>query len=266
MNIKCAECQCAPEECFPENNNDIQCKNCAKPTCCCVSIHKLTKETNYSANHHALFFRSPFSSIIRYVRYAKGLYAAALGIEILCITAAEIGENTGLYLFGLNPFGITIAYVMGYTLAAFATFATILGRYNYDSNQKVCSCCSVLEQDSSKGFISNLKTTFKNFTIGIEKLPSLYKQPDLKNIIKTSLIILITAESICILTAETVDLIFYKYSILLSVPLALLAGAFTVVAPEAYRKTKRNRKPPSTGNKDFVSFSGFKNKSSYKKS
>jgi hypothetical protein len=33
----------------------------------------------------------------------KGLYAAALGIEILCITAAEIGENTGLYLFGFNP-------------------------------------------------------------------------------------------------------------------------------------------------------------------
>jgi hypothetical protein len=50
--------------------------------------------------------------------------------------------------------------------------------------------------------------------------------------------ILITAESVWILTAETVDLIFYKYSILLSVPLALLAGAFTVVAPSAYRKLK----------------------------
>jgi hypothetical protein len=49
-------------------------------------------------------------------------------------------------------------------------------------------------------------------------------------------LILIIAESVCILTAETVDLIFYQYSILLSIPLALLAGAFTVVAPEAYRK------------------------------
>jgi hypothetical protein len=50
--------------------------------------------------------------------------------------------------------------------------------------------------------------------------------------------ILVTAESACILTAETVDLIFYQYSILLAVPLALLAGAFTVVAPEAYRRKR----------------------------
>jgi hypothetical protein len=57
-------------------------------------------------------------------------------------------------------------------------------------------------------------------------------------ILKTSVVILITAESACILTAETVDLIFYQYSILLSIPMALLAGAFTVVAPEAYRKVK----------------------------
>jgi hypothetical protein len=34
------------------------------------------------------------------------------------------------------------------------------------------------------------------------------------------------------LTAEIVDPIFYKYSILLSVSLALLACAFTVVPPE----------------------------------
>jgi hypothetical protein len=54
-------------------------------------------------------------------------------------------------------------------------------------------------------------------------------------------VILVTAESVCILTAETVDLIFYKYSIMLSIPLALLAGAFTVVVPEAYRKTRSTR-------------------------
>jgi hypothetical protein len=65
-----------------------------------------------------------------------------------------------------------------------------------------------------------------------------YKQRNLRCIIMTSLIILITAESICILTAEIVDLIFYKYTILLSVPLAVLAGAFPVVPPEAYRKMK----------------------------
>jgi hypothetical protein len=96
----------------------------------------------------------------------------------------------------------------------------------------------VLEQASKKGFLTNLKTTFKNFVTGIKKLPYLYKQPNLKNILKTSVVILISAESACILTAETVDLLFYNYSILLAVPLALLAGAFTVVVPEAYRKVK----------------------------
>jgi hypothetical protein len=35
---------------------------------------------------------------------------------------------------------------MGYALAGFTTFATILGRYNYGSNDKIDSC-SVLEQD-----------------------------------------------------------------------------------------------------------------------
>jgi hypothetical protein len=39
---------------------------------------------------------------------------------------------------------------------------------------------------------------------------------------------------------ENTDLLFYLYSILLFIPLALLAGSFTVVAPEAYRKIKRN--------------------------
>jgi hypothetical protein len=53
------------------------------------------------------------------------------------------------------------------------------------------------------------------------------------------LIILVTAESACILTAETIDLIFYKHSMLLSIPLALLVGSFTVTAPEAYKKTKQ---------------------------
>ena len=183
-----------------------------------------------------------------------------LELKFCVLLPAEIGENTALYLFGFNPSGIAIAYSLGYALAGFTTFATILGRYNYGSpNQTICSCCSVLEQDSNKGFISNLKTTFKNFAIGIKKLPYLYKQQNLKTIMKTSLVILITAESVCILTAETVDLIFYKYSILLSIPLALLAGAFTVVVPEAYRKTRKTRNN-SPDNNGFISFSNFKDK------
>jgi hypothetical protein len=177
---------------------------------------------------------------------AKGLYAAALGIEILCIAAAEIGENTGLYLFGFNPWGIAIAYMMGYALAGFTTFITILGRYNNHQGEirtgtrKTDSCCSVLEQDPSQGFLSNLKTTFMYFALGFKRLLQIRNQQGLKIIAKSSLYILVTAESACILTAETVDLVFYQYSIPLSVPLALMAGAFTVVVPMAYRKTKHS--------------------------
>ena len=78
----------------------------------------------------------------------------------------------------------------------------------------------------------------KNSAFGLGGLLSVYQQPNLRCIIMTILLILIAAESICFLTAEIVDLIFYKYSILLSVPLALLAGAFTVVPLGAYRKMK----------------------------
>ena len=229
--MRCAECQCAPQECIKQTY--FQCKNCTKADCCCISFHQQQTDR-------------PLPSLFRYLDQVKGLYAAALGIEILCIASTEIGENTGLYLFGFNPFGIITAYAMGYALAGFTTFITILGRYNLSSSkQDMCSCCSVLEQDSNKGFIPNLSITFKNFAVGLQRLPSLYKQPSLRSILKTSLVILVTAESVCILTAETVDLIFYRYSILLSVPLALLAGAFTVVAPIAYRKLKSNNQQKS---------------------
>jgi hypothetical protein len=128
-------------------------------------------------------------------------------------------------------------------LQRFTTFAAILGRYNYyygSNNDNIdSSCSSVLEQGAGSGFSPNFKTTFRNFVIGITKLPYLHRQPNLKYVLKTSAYILLTAESACILTAETVDLVFYQYSILLSIPLALLAGAFTVVAPEAYRKIKQ---------------------------
>ena len=50
------------------------------------------------------------------------------------------------------------------------------------------------------------------------------------------MVILITAESACILTAETIGIVFYNYSILLGIPLALLVGALTVVFIEARKK------------------------------
>jgi hypothetical protein len=80
-------------------------------------------------------------------------------------------------------------------------------------------------------------TTFAIFTAGFNKLTHLSKQPDLRKILKTSLVIHVTIESVCILTAETVGIIFYNYSILLST-VPWLRGAFTVVVPEAYQKSK----------------------------
>jgi hypothetical protein len=242
MSLRCAECQCAPQECIQEDISNNHCRNCTKDICCCLNIHQRLK---YSINQFSRSRPSTFS-VSRFLGHVKGFYAAALGIEILCIGAAELGENSGLYIFGFNTSGITIAYFLGYALAGFTTFVTILGRYNYSSDSiQICSCCSVLEQDSKKGFLTNLKTTFTNFAVGFKKLPYLYKQSNLKMILKTSVVILITAESACILTAETVGVFFYTYSIFLSVPLALFAGALTVVVPEAYRKVKSDNSTKS---------------------
>jgi hypothetical protein len=96
---------------------------------------------------------------------------------------------------------------MGYALAGFTTFIMILGRYdNRQQNEKgtvrheMDSCCSVLEQDSAQGFVSNFKTTFTNFALGLKLLLEIRNQSGLKIILKSSLFILVTAESACILT------------------------------------------------------------------
>ena len=95
------------------------------------------------------------------------MYPAALGIAILCIMAAELGENIGLYTFGFNLTGIILAYIIGYALAGFTTFMTSLGRYSHSysstnsNNIKIESCCSILEQQSQKGFLINMLLTFK---------------------------------------------------------------------------------------------------------
>jgi hypothetical protein len=213
---KCAECECSPAICRTVIFN--QCDNCSRKKCCCLAIHKR-------------------NNLLTFFYYTKTLFAAALGIEILCISAAVIGENIALYSIGYNLQGIVFGYGMGYAAAGFATFMTILGRYN--PNAKIDSCCSVLEQQSNKGFVANLIITFRNFGLGVSKLFSLHRQSNIKHILKTSLIILFTAETVCILTAETVDLVFYNYSLLLSIPLALLAGTFVVASQEAYKKIKR---------------------------
>jgi hypothetical protein len=219
MAIKCTECDCVTDVC---KNVDLKhCIRCTKQTCCCITIHKPNKQ----------------NSILIFFHHTRTLFAAALGIEILCISAAEIGENSAFYFFGYHLQGIILGYIIGYLAAGFTTFMTILGRYDL-RNTKIDSCCSVLDQQSNKGFLPNLIVTFKNFGLGIYKLLSIHRQSNIKRILKTSLIILVTAETACILTAETVDLIFYKQSMLLSIPLALLAGSLAVIIPEAYKKTK----------------------------
>jgi hypothetical protein len=126
---------------------------------------------------------------------------------------------------------------MGYGTAALATFVAILGRYKY--NERIDSCCSVLDKNSRKGLVVNLISTFTDFAIGLRKLTQLHRQNELKKILKTSGYILITAESACIITAETVDLIFYESSLFLSIPLGLLVGALTITALEAYKVSKQ---------------------------
>ena len=209
--MKCAECQCTPKDCI-----DYQCSVCTKEICCCVRVKK------HSANN---FFKN-----------VKNLYATALAIEILCLSAAEIGENSSFIMFGFRTaIAITLGYILGYGLAAFTTFATILGRSTF--SDQMCSCCSVLEQ-TPNGFIVTLLTTFKNCGKGVKKMTQLHKESNVRKILWTSVVILVTAETACILTAETIDLIFYRHSLFISIPLSLLAGAFAVVFPEAYKKTK----------------------------
>jgi hypothetical protein len=76
------------------------------------------------------------------------MFAAALGIEILCIAFAEVGEKAGFMLFGYRFPGAAIAYAMGCSLAGMSTFLTILGR----SRGTGCEgCCSLLENAGRKG-------------------------------------------------------------------------------------------------------------------
>jgi hypothetical protein len=128
MTVKCAECQCAPQDCMHVEEAQ-RCENCTKEVCCCIPIHsnryltmkkslRMAKDTKLESgqddccalgackNDITEQKLTPKLSLVQFLRNVKGLYAAALGIEILCIAAAEIGENTGLYLFGFNLVGI----------------------------------------------------------------------------------------------------------------------------------------------------------------
>lgn len=96
---------------------------------------------------------------------------------------------------------------MGYGFAGFATFLNILGR----SKGAMCEdrCCSVLESAGRKGLLPNLYGTLCDFATGAKKLAHLHSQPNLGSTLKSSRIIRVMAESVCIITAETVDLALY---------------------------------------------------------
>lgn len=172
--------------------------------------------------------------MLRVFGHARGMFAAALGIEILCIAFAEIGENAGFMLFGFRLPGAAIAYAMGYSLAGLSTFLTILGR----SKGGECGegCCSLLENARRKGIWANLYGTLWDLASGARRLAR--REQNLKSVVRSSLVIFVTAETACILAAETVDLVFYQYSVLLSIPLSLLAGVLAIVLPQAYRKAR----------------------------
>jgi hypothetical protein len=251
----CAECKCSPKDC---SGAVLKCKKCTKQTCCCNSIH----ENN-------IIFK--FTSVILLIQNIKRMYVAALGIEILCILSAEIGENFGMYVFGINLHGVVLSYVMGYTLAGFSTFMAILGRHDFSSKPTAktatSGCCSFLEENSNKGFVFSLAETFLNFRKGVTQLVNNYNHPQMNGILKSSIVMLITAESACILTAETVDLLLYQYSLFLAIPLALTVGTFTLAAVESFKKIRSISKgdvdcqcSDYNPSPSFVPFSSFKRK------
>jgi hypothetical protein len=161
----------------------------------------------------------------RLLRETRGLFLAALGIETLCVASAEIGGIMGFYFFGFSALGIVMSYMLAYGLAGFVTFASILGRaaadhYHHATMACSCSCGSLLEHGAESGFASNIKLTFRSFASGIKRLPTtLYRESNAGGIIRTSLVILVTAESSCILVAATVNLLMYQYSVMLAISL-----------------------------------------------
>jgi hypothetical protein len=100
--MKCAECQCTPLDC-----KDFDCSVCTKQTCCCVT-----------PKQHSAY---------KFFKNVRNLYATALAIEVLCICAAEIGENSSFILFGYRTtVGITLGYILGLLLQQYLDVHLIL--------------------------------------------------------------------------------------------------------------------------------------------
>ena len=197
------------------------CEICPTGTCCCISTPHIKKSPSF-------------------LNRVKKSYPSAVGIIVLCILSSQVGQSISFVLFGYhNLFGVIMSYVLGYGLASLTTFCTIIGRYT--SKQGLGACCSAIEHGSSISFISNLKNTFRYCGIGMKKIPYLYELPNVRHVIKTGLYILVTAESACILTAETVNLAFFRQAMWLSMPLGLFAAALVVTIIESYKMTRTKK-------------------------
>ena len=210
-NCSCADCVCT---------DDSNCIPCAAGKCCCDTEFKI---------------KSP-----SFFTQVKRSYPSAVGIIVLCILSSQVGQSISFVLFGYHDlFGIAMSYALGYGLASLTTFCSILGRYT--SKQGLGACCSAIEQGSNISFIVNLKNTFRYCWIGMKTVPYLYELPNMRYIIKSSLYILVTAESACILTAETVNLAFFRHAMWLSMPLGLFAAALVVTVIESYKMTRQKK-------------------------
>ena len=165
------------------------------------------------------------------------LFPSALGIEIICILSSITGESLGFYLFGFNILGIIYAYSLGFIVAGFTIFLVILGRYR--EHQSFNLCC----HDNNQfllGFKSNFITTFRHFKNGWYSLPLLFYNKNKNILLKRALYLLLTAESICVISAQTIDLLFYNYSVFLSIPLALIVGSLVISIQQA-EEMKKNK-------------------------
>ena len=121
--------------------------------CCCATIHKLNKQ----------------DSILTFFHHTRSLFAAALGIEILCISA-EIGQNSAFYFFGYHLQGIILGYIVGYATAGFTTFMTILGRLilEIQGSTVVVQC---LNSNQTRGFFLILLLLSKILVLGFPSYP-----------------------------------------------------------------------------------------------
>ncbi len=192
------------------------------------------------------FLHSLLTNPSSLVRNSILLFPSALGIEIICILSSITGESIGFYLFGFNVVGIICAYSLGFMTAGFTISMIILGRYR--EYQSLALGCHDNHQ-FQLGFKSNFITTFRHFKKGWFNLTIIFHNPNKNQLLKKILYLVLTAESICVITAQTIDFLLYNYSVFLSFPLALITGSLVISIQQAEEIKKLNKIHISCKNK-----------------